>query len=78
MLYVHSFVPVSEALIVLVKAFNKVAGVYGLIAVLTGAGGSAAQLTMYIYSVLGLIALVWGLKAVGKVGDLCVVNVLRL
>ncbi|KAF8151949.1 hypothetical protein K438DRAFT_1988070 [Mycena galopus ATCC 62051] len=43
---------------------NKVAGVYGLIAVLTGAGGSFAQLSMYIYSVLGLIALGWGLKVV--------------
>ncbi|KAK7687812.1 hypothetical protein QCA50_009031 [Cerrena zonata] len=42
---------------------NKVAGVYGLIAVLTGAGGSAAQLSLYFYSVLGLIALAWGLRA---------------
>ncbi|GJJ11048.1 hypothetical protein Clacol_005279 [Clathrus columnatus] len=42
---------------------NKVAGVYGLIAVFTG--GSAAQLSMYIYSVFALIALTWGLKAVG-------------
>jgi len=43
---------------------NKVAGVYGLIAVLTGAGGSFAQLSMYIYSVLALVALAWGLRAV--------------
>ncbi|KAJ7139388.1 Inositolphosphorylceramide synthase subunit Kei1-domain-containing protein, partial [Mycena epipterygia] len=43
---------------------NKVAGVYGLIAVLTGAGGSFAQLSLYIYSVIGLIALGWGLKVV--------------
>ncbi|KAI0766695.1 DUF1753-domain-containing protein [Trametes elegans] len=43
---------------------NKVAGVYGLVAVLTGAGGSAAQLTLYLYSVLGLVALTWGLKAI--------------
>ena len=50
------------------QLLNKVAGVYGLVAVLTGAGGSAAQLSMYIYSVLGLIALAWGLKAVGQVG----------
>ncbi|EJF64091.1 Inositolphosphorylceramide synthase subunit Kei1-domain-containing protein [Dichomitus squalens] len=42
---------------------NKVAGVYGLVALLTGAGGSVAQLTLYIYSVIGLVALVWGLKA---------------
>jgi len=43
---------------------NKVAGVYGLIAVFTG--GSLAQLSMYIYSVVGLVALTWGLKAVGQ------------
>jgi inositol phosphorylceramide synthase regulatory subunit len=44
-----------------------VAGVYGLIAVLTGAGGSFAQLSMYIYSVLALVALAWGLRAVKEV-----------
>ncbi|OAX38881.1 DUF1753-domain-containing protein [Rhizopogon vinicolor AM-OR11-026] len=43
---------------------NKVAGVYGLIATLTGAGGNFAQLSLYIYSVLGLVALSWGLKSV--------------
>jgi len=43
---------------------NKVAGVYGLIVIFTG--GSPAQLSMYIYSVLGLVALTWGLKAVGE------------
>ncbi|KAF4610755.1 hypothetical protein D9613_006899 [Agrocybe pediades] len=41
---------------------NKVAGVYGLIAVLTGAGGSFAQLSLYIYSVIALAALAWGLR----------------
>ncbi|KAI0075313.1 DUF1753-domain-containing protein [Panus rudis PR-1116 ss-1] len=46
--------------------FNKVAGVYGLIAVLSGAGGSAAQVSLYIYSVIGLVALAWGLKVVGQ------------
>ncbi|KAG6374742.1 Inositolphosphorylceramide synthase subunit Kei1-domain-containing protein [Boletus reticuloceps] len=44
--------------------FNKAAGVYGLISVLTGAGGSFAQLSLYLYSLLGLVALGWGLKAV--------------
>ncbi|KIL69413.1 hypothetical protein M378DRAFT_784045 [Amanita muscaria Koide BX008] len=43
---------------------NKVAGVYGLIAVITGAGGSFAQLSLYIYSVLALIVLAWGLQMV--------------
>ena len=46
---------------------QQVAGVYGLIAVVTGAGGSFAQLSLYIYSVLALVALVWGLKAVRDV-----------
>jgi hypothetical protein len=41
--------------------------VYGLIAVLTGAGGSFAQLSMYIYSVLGLVALGWGIQVVKAV-----------
>ncbi|KAL0573433.1 hypothetical protein V5O48_008527 [Marasmius crinis-equi] len=44
--------------------FNKVAGVYGLIAVVTGAGGSFSQLSLYIYSALALVGLVWGLNAV--------------
>ncbi|KAI0741621.1 Inositolphosphorylceramide synthase subunit Kei1-domain-containing protein [Daedaleopsis nitida] len=43
---------------------NKVAGVYGLVAVLTGAGGSLAQLSLYIYSVIGLVGIIWGLKAI--------------
>ncbi|EIN09653.1 DUF1753-domain-containing protein [Punctularia strigosozonata HHB-11173 SS5] len=43
---------------------NKVAGVYGLIAALTGAGGSFAQISLYVYSVFGLVVLAWGLRAV--------------
>ncbi|KAF5316039.1 hypothetical protein D9619_006357 [Psilocybe cf. subviscida] len=43
---------------------NKVAGVYGLIAVATGAGGSFAQLSLYIYSVLALAAIAWGMRVV--------------
>ena len=34
---------------------------------LTGAGGSFAQLSLYLYSLLGLVALGWGLKAVKEV-----------
>lgn len=41
---------------------NKVAGVYGLIAVFTG--GSFAQLSMYVYSVGALVAFTWALNAV--------------
>lgn len=43
------------------------AGVYGLIAVLTGAGGSFAQLSLYVYSAIALVALGWGLRAVKEV-----------
>jgi hypothetical protein len=49
------------------QLLNKVAGVYGLIAVLTGAGGSFAQLSLYIYSVITLVALGWGLRVVKEV-----------
>ncbi|KAG6891254.1 hypothetical protein C0995_008506 [Termitomyces sp. Mi166 len=43
---------------------NKVAGVYGMIAMVTGAGGTFAQFSLYLYSVVALIGLVWGLRAV--------------
>jgi hypothetical protein len=46
---------------------NKVSGVYGLVAALTGAGGSAAQLSLYVYSTAGLVALLWALRAVTDV-----------
>ncbi|EIW79043.1 DUF1753-domain-containing protein [Coniophora puteana RWD-64-598 SS2] len=51
-------------LALLFALLNKVAGVYGLISVLTGAGGSFAQLTLYLYSTIALVALAWGLNAV--------------
>jgi len=53
-------------LVVLFAVLNKVAGIYGLIALLTGAGGNAAQLTLYIYSALALIALAWGIRAINE------------
>jgi hypothetical protein len=49
------------------QVLNKVAGIYGLIALITGAGGNAAQLTLYIYSALALIGLRWGIRAVNDV-----------
>ncbi|KAJ2893417.1 hypothetical protein MKZ38_008697 [Zalerion maritima] len=39
--------------------FNKVTGLYGLMAILTGYALSGLQLTMYIYSVAALAALSW-------------------
>lgn len=45
------------------------AGIYGLLAVLTGAGGSLAQISMYMYSALALVGIIWGLKSVSKVSS---------
>ncbi|KAJ3926177.1 MAG: Inositolphosphorylceramide synthase subunit Kei1-domain-containing protein [Lentinula lateritia] len=50
----------------LFAVFNKVAGVYGLIALATGAGGSFSQFSLYLYSLFALFALFYGLKAVGQ------------
>jgi len=52
----------GATVVLLFALFNKVAGVYGLIAIFTG--GTLAQLTMYIYSILALLLFVWGLRAV--------------
>ena len=56
-----------RACLILLQVLNKVAGVYGLIAMLTGAAGNAAQLTLYIYSVLALAALAWGIRTINDV-----------
>lgn len=48
-----------------VQVINKVAGVYGLVAVFTG--GSLAQLSMYIYSVALLFVYVWGIRVTSMV-----------
>lgn len=49
------------------QLLNKVAGVYGLVAIFTGA--SFAQISLYIYSTLALIAFAWGLKVVSEVNN---------
>ncbi|QRV88768.1 inositol phosphorylceramide synthase subunit Kei1 [Ceratobasidium sp. AG-Ba] len=49
-------------MVLLFALINKVAGVYGLVSLFFG--GSAAQISMYIYSTLAIVALAWGLKAV--------------
>jgi hypothetical protein len=46
---------------------NKVSGAFGLIAALTGAGGSLPQLSLYVYSTIGLVAMVAALRAVTDV-----------
>jgi len=52
----------GSTVVILFALFNKVAGVYGLIAIFTG--GTLAQVSMYLYSVLALLLFVWGLRAV--------------
>lgn len=49
-------------MVLLFALINKVAGVYGLVSLFFG--GSLAQISMYLYSTLAIIALAWGLKAV--------------
>lgn len=59
----HRVLGVTIAL--LFALLNKVAGVYGLIAVFTG--GSLAQLSLYVYSIATLVAFAWGLRAITAV-----------
>ncbi|KIY68906.1 DUF1753-domain-containing protein [Cylindrobasidium torrendii FP15055 ss-10] len=54
----------GTTVVLLFALFNKVAGIYGLIAGATGSLDSWAQGTMYIYSVVALYALYRGLGAV--------------
>ncbi len=61
---------IGVKMVILFAVLNKVAGVYGLIAVFTG--GTLAQLSMYVYSVIGLVAYVLGYKAVAQVRDLVI------
>lgn len=57
---------VGVNIVSLFAVLNKVAGVYGILAVFTG-GAEGLQLTMYLYSILSLFALVWGIKMVHEV-----------
>ncbi|KAI5124279.1 hypothetical protein M0805_005126 [Coniferiporia weirii] len=57
-------IKLGVTIVLLFALLNKVAGVYGLIAVFTG--GSFAQLSMYVYSVITLVAFGWAIKAVAE------------
>ncbi|WFD20240.1 hypothetical protein MCAP1_002484 [Malassezia caprae] len=46
----------------LFSLFNKIAGVYGIIAVFQG--GSFAQVSLYLYSIATIPIFIWGLKAI--------------
>lgn len=52
------------SIVVLFALFNKVAGFYGLIAIFSG--GSLAQISLYVYSVIALGVFSWGLKAIAQ------------
>jgi len=53
------------SIITLFALFNKIAGVYGIIAVFQG--GTLAQLSLYVYSIGSIVGLLWGLKAISDV-----------
>lgn len=52
----------GATIVVLFALLNKVAGIYGLIAIFYG--GTLAQLSMYLYSVIALAGFAWGMKAI--------------
>jgi hypothetical protein len=53
------------------QVVNRVAGIYGLVAVFTGA--SLAQLSMYLYSIALLFVCVWGIRAASAVSP-CILS----
>lgn len=65
--YVTSFsgfmdIKVGCQIISLFSLFNKIAGVYGIIAVFQG--GTFAQVSLYIYSIATIPLFIWGLKGI--------------
>lgn len=73
----HSLEGVS--IVTLFGVLNKVAGVYGMLAVLTGGtlAQPISQLTMYIYSIATLVVFLWGLKKISEVRSSCALLSLR-
>ena len=53
-------------MISLFGVLNKVAGFYGVLALLTGAI-NLAQISLYLYSVATLLLLLWGLRGIAQV-----------
>ncbi|ORY41827.1 Inositolphosphorylceramide synthase subunit Kei1-domain-containing protein [Leucosporidium creatinivorum] len=56
------------SIVSLFGVLNKVAGAYGMMAVLTGGtlAQPVSQLTMYIYSIATLVVFLWGLKKISE------------
>ncbi|EGG02536.1 uncharacterized protein MELLADRAFT_117555 [Melampsora larici-populina 98AG31] len=57
-------IKLGVTIISLLALLNKVAGIYGVLAVFTGV--SLAQLSMYIYSILTIGLVIYGLQATGE------------
>lgn len=67
--YVTSFfgfmdIKVGAQILTLFSLFNKIAGVYGILAIFHG--GSLAQLSLYIYSIATIPVFIWGLKGISE------------
>ncbi|WFD46804.1 hypothetical protein GLX27_001446 [Malassezia furfur] len=65
--YITSFlgfmdIKVGSQIFTLFSLFNKIAGIYGIIAIFQG--GTIAQLSLYIYSIATIPIFIWGLKAI--------------
>ncbi|GAA6006845.1 Kei1p [Rhodotorula paludigena] len=60
----------GATLISLFALLNKVAGAYGMLAVLLSGGAALSQpwgqLTMYIYSIVSLVGFIWGLQKISE------------
>ncbi|GAA6020542.1 hypothetical protein JCM11491_000789 [Sporobolomyces phaffii] len=60
----------GATLISLFAVLNKVAGAYGMLAVLLAGGSTLSQpvgqLTMYAYSIASLVVFIWGLQKIGE------------
>lgn len=58
-------IKVGSQILTLFSLFNKIAGIYGIIAVFQG--GTIAQLSLYIYSIATIPIFIWGMKAISDV-----------
>ncbi len=58
----------GSSVLSLFALFNKIAGIYGILAVFSG--GTAAQVSLYVYSIASIGALLWGLQGISNVSAL--------
>ncbi|KWU43706.1 DUF1753-domain-containing protein, partial [Rhodotorula sp. JG-1b] len=60
----------SATLVSLFALLNKVAGAYGMLAVVLSGGAALSQplgqITMYIYSIVSLVGFIWGLQKISE------------